>query len=87
MTKVNRNNGNETKSDISPSDLFKSDTYFLWLSKSKFLIFMTKVNLNNRNETKSDIILIGKMLKYFNDLYNCHFSIPLQKWAQSSKVK
>ena len=40
---------------------------------------MAKVKLNNRNETKSDIILIGKMLKYFNDLYNCHCSIPLQK--------
>ena len=26
MTKVNLNNGNETKSDIFPWDIFKSDT-------------------------------------------------------------
>ena len=26
MTKVNPNNGNETKSDIFPWDIFKSDT-------------------------------------------------------------
>ena len=51
MTKVNPNNGNESKSDI-----------FLWE------IF------------KSDIIFIGrKILKYFNDFYNWHFSISLQK--------
>ena len=29
MTKVNPNNGNETKSDIFPWDIFKSDTAFL----------------------------------------------------------
>ena len=30
MTKVNQNNGNETKSDIFPWDIFKSDAiYFL----------------------------------------------------------
>ena len=27
-TKVNPNNGNETKSDIFPWDIFKSDTFF-----------------------------------------------------------
>ena len=59
---------------------------------------MTKVNPNNRNETKSDIfpwdifkssiIFIGrKIIKYFNDFYNWHFSISLWKWAQSSKVR
>ena len=51
---------------------------------------MTKVNPNNGIETipdifpwdifKSDIIfIICKILKYFNDFYNCYFSISLQK--------
>ena len=51
---------------------------------------MTKVNPSNGNETKSDIfpmeilkfdiIFIGhKILKYFNNFYNWHFSISLQK--------
>ena len=51
---------------------------------------MAKVNPNNGNETKSDIFLrdifksdivfIGhKILKYFNDFYNWHFSISSQK--------
>ena len=59
---------------------------------------MTKVNPTNGNETKSDIFLreifksdiifIGhKILKYFNDFYNWHFSISMQKLVQSSKVK
>ena len=30
MTKVNPNNGNETKSDIFPWDIFKSDIIFHW---------------------------------------------------------
>ena len=50
MTKVNPNNGNETKLDIFPRDLFKSDIIFL----------------------------CRKILKYFNDFYNWHFSISLQ---------
>ena len=29
MTKVNRNKGNETKSDIFPCDIFKSDIIFI----------------------------------------------------------
>ena len=29
MAKVNPNNGNETKSDIFPWDIFKSDTFFI----------------------------------------------------------
>ena len=59
MTKVIPKNGNETKSDIFPRDIFKSD-----------------------------IIFIGhKILKYFNDFYNWHFSISMQKLVQSSKVK
>ena len=51
---------------------------------------MTKVNPNNGNERKSDIfqrdifrsgiIFFGhKMLQYFNDFYNLHFSISLQE--------
>ena len=50
---------------------------------------MTKVNPKNGNEIKSDIfpwdilksdiIFIGrKILKYFNNFYNWHFSISLQ---------
>ena len=59
MTKVSPNNGNETKSDIFPMDIFKSD-----------------------------IIFIGhKILKYFNDFYNWHSLISMQKSVQSSKVK
>ena len=65
MTKVNPDNGNETKSDIFPWDIFKSGTIsflskyikvFQWLSKSQFLSFMAKVNPDNGNETKSDIL-------------------------------
>ena len=59
---------------------------------------MSKEKPNNGNETKSDIfprdilkydiIFIGrKILKNFNDFCNCNFSISLQKWAQSSKMK
>ena len=59
---------------------------------------MTKVNSNNENETKPDIFyeaysnmtslfIDSKILKYFNDFYNWHLSILLQKWAQKSKVK
>ena len=71
---------------------------FQGIAKSKFLSFLTKMNPNNGNEIKSDvfprdifksnIIFIGrKILKYFNDFYNWHFSISLQKRAQSSKMK
>ena len=78
--------------------LLKYIKVFQWLSKSEFVSFMTKMNPNNGNKTKSDIfpwdifksgiVFIGcKILKYFKDFYNWHFSISLQKWAQSSKVK
>ena len=77
--------------------LSKHIKVFQWLSKLTFLNFMTKMNPNNGNETKSDIfprdifksdiVFIGrKILKYFNEFYYWHFSISLQKWAQSSKV-
>ena len=61
MTKVNPNNGNETKSEVFPWHTLKYDVmFFLWknikvlkcLSKSKFL---TEDSPNNRNETKSNI--------------------------------
>ena len=64
VTKVNPNNGNETKSDIFSSDIFKPDTtsisiknikVFQWLSKSTFFSFLTKMNPNNGNYLKSDI--------------------------------
>ena len=66
MTKVNPNNRNETKSDIFPQNIFKSDTitffyqkllkYFNVFQNGNFC-FMTKVNPNNENETKSEIFL------------------------------
>ena len=94
--KVKPSNGNFTKSDIY--FLLKYIKVFQWLSKSEFVSFMTKVNPNNGNKTKSDIFprdifksniifIDRKILKYFKDFYNWHFSISLQKWAQSSKVK
>ena len=64
MTTIKPSNGNETKSDIFPWDIFKSVAIsfllkdikvFQWLLKSKFLNFMTRVISNNKNETKSDI--------------------------------
>ena len=78
--------------------LLKNIKVFQWLLKWKLLSFMTKVNLNNGNETKSDIflwdifksdiILHGRnILKYLNDFYHWPFSISLQKWARTIKVK
>ena len=64
MIKENPHNGNETKSYISPRDIFKSGAiYFLsknmkifqWILNSQVLSFMAKVNSSNGNETKSDI--------------------------------
>ena len=43
MTKVNPNNGNETKSNIFPWDIFKSDTIFL----SKHIKYF--INFQNQN--------------------------------------
>ena len=39
MTKVNPNNGNETKSDIFPWDIFKSETIYMFFYRktSKYL--------------------------------------------------
>ena len=64
MTKVNPNNGNETRSQIWTCGIFKSGIIsflsknikvFQCLSKSKYLSFMTTVNQKNENVTKSDI--------------------------------
>ena len=63
MTKVNPKNGNETKPDIFPWDVFKSNSNFFLMKKyqnicktfkikSKLLSFMTKVNPSNGNEKK-----------------------------------
>ena len=107
MTKVKANNGNETKSDIFPGDIFKSDfIYFLsknikicqWILNSQVVSFMTKVNSSNGNETKSDIFheaysnlmlffIRRKILKYFNEFFNWHLSVSLQKWTQTSKER
>ena len=37
MTKVNPNNGNETKSCIFLQDIFKSDIFFNWSQNTKIL--------------------------------------------------
>ena len=75
MTKVSLNNGNETKPDISPWVICKSDTIsflsrynkvFPWFSKSLFLSFMTKANPNNENRNLSVLWL---------------------KWAKTMKMK
>ena len=57
MTKVNSNNGSETKSDIFSWDIF------VW-----------------------DIFICHKILKYFNEFYDWHLSISLQKCTQT-KIK
>ena len=46
MTKVNANNGNETKSDIFPWDIFKSDVIYFFIKKylSISMIFEIKIS-------------------------------------------
>ena len=61
---------------------------------------MTTVNPNSENETKSEVfswdILKSDIIFYwsqkniyiyFNDFYNWHLSISLQKWEQTGKRK
>ena len=90
MTKVNLNNGIETKSDIFPWYIFKSDSIsflskdikvFQWLSISEFLSFMTKVNPNNGNERKADIFRseIFKSDTCFIETYFKYFN-DFQNW-------
>ena len=53
MTKVNPNSGNETKSDIFPRDIFKSDITFIGRKILKCLLslalfsIIAKVSTNN----------------------------------------
>ena len=48
VTKVNPNNGNETKSDIFPLDIFKSERSFFIQVSMTFKI--SKMNPNNGTE-------------------------------------
>ena len=48
MTKVNPNNGNETKSDIFPCDLFKSDVIYLFDNNERQQFFF--INLMNMDK-------------------------------------
>ena len=48
MTKVNPNNGNETKSDIFPWDLFKSDVIDLFDNNERQQFFF--INLMNMDK-------------------------------------
>ena len=78
--------------------LSKNIKVFQWLSKSEFLSFVTKVNPNNENENETNqtffhetysnltsFFISHKIPKCFNDFFNWHFSISLQKWAQTIK--
>ena len=99
-TKRNQTFFHETYSNLtSYTFLSKNIKVFQWLSKSKFPSFFAKVNRNSKNETKSDIFpweifksdiifhFCCKILNYFFDFYSWHLSIPLQKQAQTSKIK
>ena len=44
MTKVNKNNGYETKSDIFSWDIFKSDAIFFLLKKTIAIAFKIKIS-------------------------------------------
>ena len=61
-----------------------------------FKIEMTKVNPNNGNETSSDIfswdifksdIIFHWSQNIFDDFYNWHLLISLQKWPQRGELK
>ena len=87
MTKVNPDNGNETKSDIFPWDIFKSDDIFFYQKTLKYfndfqIRNFSSIFPNNGVETNSDILPLDilfstgrKILTYFNDFYNWHFLI------------
>ena len=72
MTKVSLNNGNDTKSDIFPWDIFKSDSISFFSSKY--------IKLKQRNKIKHffkghiqiwhHIFFYQNILKYFNDFQN-----------------
>ena len=85
MSKVNSNNGNETKTDIFSWSTFKSDIIFhssqnteiiQWLLYLASFNSIGKVSTNKKIETKlrdmckSDIFLIYKVVHYLNDFWN-----------------
>ena len=45
MTKVDPNNGNETKSDILPWDIFKSDVIYFFLKKYQGISITFKIKI------------------------------------------
>ena len=89
MTKVSLNNGNDTKSDIFPWDIFKSDSISFFSSKY--------IKLKQRNKIKHffmahiqiwhHIFFYQNILKYFNDFQNQNVSILWLKWTQKIKTK
>ena len=52
MTKVNSNNGNETKSDIFPWVIFKSDIIFHWLQNTKMTFIIGAFQFNCKSMHK-----------------------------------
>ena len=46
MTKVNPNNGNKTKVDIFPWDIFKSDTMSLFAKKHQSIPMTFKIQIS-----------------------------------------
>ena len=46
MTKVNPNNGNETKSDIFPWDIFKSDTISFFIKNYENISMTFKIKIS-----------------------------------------
>ena len=46
MTKVNLNNGNETKSDIFPWDIFKSDIISFYIKKYSSTSMTFKIDIS-----------------------------------------
>ena len=76
-----------TNSNLT-SYLFSSKNIkvFQWLSKSKYSSFKTKMNPNTSTYSNLTLFFIGhKIIKCFNDFYNWHLSISLQKWTKQLK--
>ena len=70
MAKVNPNNGNETKSDIFPRDIFKFDTISFFIKNYQSISMTFKISYLNVT-----FFIACKILKYFNDFCNWQFSI------------
>ena len=103
MTKVNPNNGNETKSDIFPRNIFKCDTisFFIkiyWSISVTWNLFnsMTKEQKKwkwnkIRNFSMGHIqiwhFFHQDILKYLSDFQNWNFSILWLKWTQTMGMK